>query len=117
MNKPGLLAVLSVIAPLCAAAPQEPAPPAPPPDCGGADDTWRASGALPARASVAPAPHLGSVAPANRVLSHTETPSMRAMRAAREKEAAREGGRAPEAQSQSGTPCVPKTGPQDGKQR
>lgn len=117
MNKPGLLAVLSVIAPLCAAARQEPAPPAPPPDCGGADDTWRASGALPARASVAPAPQLGSVAPANRVLSHTETPSMRAMRAAREKEAARDGGRAPDMPPESGTACAPKGGQQDGKQR
>ncbi len=110
MNTPGLLAAMLAVAPLGAAAQQEQARPAPSqPGCAGADDGARASGALPARASVKPAPQQGTVVPANRVLSYTVTPSLRAMRAVREKEAAR----APDTPPDAGPDCVPRTGQSD----
>lgn len=113
MNKPGLFAaMLAVAAPGASAQQEQPCPP-PAQACPGADDAARASGALPARATVEPAPQLGSVAPANRVLSHTVTPSLRAMRAASEKEAAR----APDPPRDPGTECVPRTGQLEPKKR
>jgi len=54
--------------------------PAPQTDCAGAAAA-RADSALPARAAVAPAPQLGTVAPNTRVPSWTDTPSRRAMAA------------------------------------
>jgi hypothetical protein len=92
MNKPLLFAAMVAALPLGAAAQQGDADAmqgkAPPqPGCAGAEEAPRASSALPARASTRPVPQLGTVAPNTRVPSHTVTPSMRAMRAARAKEA------------------------------
>jgi len=99
MHKPVLFAAMVAALPalpLSAAAQANPeaAPgkPAPQPGCADAEETPRASSALPARASTKLAPELGTVAPNTRVPSHTDTPSLRAMRAARAKEAARAGG-------------------------
>ena len=97
MHKPVLFAaMLSALPalPLSAAAQANPdaapAKPAPQSGCADAEEAPRAASALPARASTKPAPELGSVAPNTRVPSHTVTPSLRAMRAARAKEATRE---------------------------
>jgi hypothetical protein len=96
MHKPVLFAAMVAALPLEAAAQQNPdiAPgkPAPQSGCAGFEEAPRASSALPARASAKPAPELGTVAPNTRVPSHTVTPSLRAMRAASEKEAARAAG-------------------------
>ena len=99
MHKPVLFAAMVAALPalpLSAAAQANPeaAPgkPAPQSGCADADEAPRASSALPARASTKPAPELGTVAPNTRVPSHTDTPSLRAMRAATAKEAARGGG-------------------------
>jgi hypothetical protein len=109
MHKPVLFAAMVAALPLGAAAQGNPeaAPgkPAPQSGCAGAEEAPRASSALPARASTKPAPELGTVAPNTRVPSHTVTPSLRAMRAASAKEAARAGGE-PRAVDTGCTPSV-----------
>ena len=93
MHKPVLFAAMVAALPLGATAQSNPdtspTHPTPQSGCAGAEEAPRASSALPARASTKPAPELGAVAPNTRVPSHTVTPSVRAMRAARAKEAAR----------------------------
>jgi hypothetical protein len=93
MHKPVLFAAMVAALPVGATAQGNPgaAPgkPAPQSGCAGPEEEARASSALPARASTKPAPELGSVAMNTRVPSHTVTPSMRAMRAATAKDAAR----------------------------
>ena len=107
MNKPVFFAAMVAALPLCAAA-QEAKPPAvpagapPQTGCPNADEAPRASSALPARASTIAEPQLGSVAASGRVLSHAETPSMRAMRAARAKDV----GPAPHITTGTGTDCA-----------
>ncbi|MEW6021476.1 MAG: hypothetical protein AB1807_04985 [Pseudomonadota bacterium] len=59
------------------------AAPAEPPCRVGDKAAERASAALPARAGTRPMPERGTVAPANRVPSHVESGSSRAMAAAR----------------------------------
>jgi len=110
MHKPVLFAAMVAALPalpLSAAAQANPeaAPgkPAAQSGCADAEETPRASSALPARASTKPAPELGTVAPNTRVPSHTDTPSLRAMRAATAREAARKGGEPKEAD----TGCAP----------
>lgn len=110
MHNPVLFAVvvaaLPALPPSAAAqANPEPAPakPAPQSGCAGFEEAPRASSALPARASTKPAPELGTVAPNTRVPSHTVTPSLRAMRAASAKEAARAAGESTKAD----TGCAP----------
>ena len=86
MNKPALLAAAAAVAalPVGALAQQgAPAPTAQQPGCAVRAEAPRADSALPARASTKPEPQLGTVAPATRVPSHTDTPSSRAMAAAR----------------------------------
>jgi hypothetical protein len=96
MNKPLLLAVMVAALPACATA-QEAKPGTPPgqapspPGCAGLPEAPRASSALPARASTRPAPQLGAVARSAWVPSHAETPSLRAMRAAKAREAGQAG--------------------------
>ena len=111
MHKPVLFAAMVAALPLGAAAQANPeaapAKPAPQSGCAGLEEAPRASSALPARASTKPAPELGTVAPNTRVPSHTVTPSLRAMRAARAKEAAREAGHSKEADPG----CVPPAPP------
>ncbi len=91
MQTPVLFAAMVAALPLGAAAQPapEPAPTpiTPPTGCTPFEEAPRAASALPARASTRPAPELGAMAPNTRVPSHTVTPSMRAMRAARAKEA------------------------------
>lgn len=91
MHTPVLFAAMVAALPLGAAAQPAPdpvpAPAAPPTGCAALEEAPRAASALPARASTRPAPELGAVAPNTRVPSHTVTPSMRAMRAARAKQA------------------------------
>ncbi|MGJ9420487.1 hypothetical protein ACHAC9_22425 [Massilia sp. CMS3.1] len=94
MNSPILFAALVAAMPVCAAALEAGpgnAPGKTPAQSGCTDpeEKPRASSALPARASTKPEPQLGSVASNARVPSHADTPSMRAMRAASAKEAAR----------------------------
>ena len=90
MNKPLLFAAMCAALPACATA-QDAAPATEPgkgtaqPDCG-APETTRAASAMPARASTKPEPQLGTIARNGWVPSHAETPSLRAMRAARAKE-------------------------------
>lgn len=91
MHKPVLFAAMVAALPLGAGAQSAPdpapTPPAPPTGCAAVEEAPRAASALPARATTRAAPELGAVAPNTRVPSHTLTPSMRAMRAARAKEA------------------------------
>ena len=91
MYQPVLFAAVVAALPLGAAAQPAPepapTPTAPPTGCAAFEEAPRAASALPARAGTRPAPELGAVAPNTRVPSHTVTPSMRAMRAARAKEA------------------------------
>lgn len=107
MKPPILFSVMLAALPVCAAA-QAPKPGSAParPDCTGSATASaqvpRASGALPARASTRPEPQRSSVAPPARVPSHTETPSLRAMRSARAKEA----GSAPDAPAGTGLDCA-----------
>lgn len=104
MNKPVLLAALAAALPVCALA-QEAGPGRPPPqrDCAAGAEVAPASGALPARASTRPEPQLGTVAPNTRVPSHTDTPSLRAMRSA----SAREAGAAAATQASAERECAP----------
>ena len=92
MHKPVLFAAMVAALPLGAQAQDKPdttpGKTAPQSDCADREEP-RAASALPARASTKPAPELGTVAPNTRVPSHTLTPSLRAMRAAQAKEAAR----------------------------
>mgnify|MGYP003482652554 CR=1 FL=1 len=120
MNKPLLFAAMCAALPACAAA-QEAAPAAEPGKgtsqaaCG-APEATRASSALPARASAKPEPQLGSVARNAWVPSHAETPSLRAMRAARAKETRQ----TPDAERGTGAGCPPDAGypvPQDDQKR
>jgi len=110
MHKPVLFAAMVAALPLGPAAQANPdtAPgkPAPQPGCAGYEEAPRASSALPARAGTKPAPELGTVAPNTRVPSHTVTPSLRAMRAANAKEAAR-AGREPGAAQADCAPPLP----------
>lgn len=107
MNTPVLLAAVMAALPICAQA-QDTGPGAPPgktaapSGCSGLAEAPRAASALPARASTRPAPQLGSVAPNSRVPSHAETPSLRAMRAARAKQA----GPGPDAPADAGIGCA-----------
>lgn len=90
MNKPVLLAALAAALPVHVLA-QEAGPGAAPPqrDCAAGAELPPASGALPARAGTKPEPQLGTVAPNTRVPSQVDTPSMRAMRTARARDARR----------------------------
>jgi hypothetical protein len=111
MHTPVLFAAMVVALPLGATAQDNPdaapAKPAPQSGCAGAEEAPPASSALPARAGTKPAPELGSIAPNTRVPSHTVTPSLRAMRAANAKEAARALGN-PRA---ANTGCAPPVSP------
>jgi hypothetical protein len=77
MKKAVLLTAVCAALPLHAVAQND----APKPPCVPSASPARA--ALPARASTVPQPQQGSVAPSNKVPSEVETPSTRAMRAAR----------------------------------
>ena len=87
MNTPLLVAAVCAGLPGCAM--QDPAAPTSPDtavfaaacavEVDSHDHRQRAASALPARATSAPAPQLGTVAPNTRVPSHVVTPSMRAM--------------------------------------
>ena len=115
MHKPVLFAAMVAALPLGSAAQANPdtlpGKPAPQPGCAGVEEAPRASSALPARAGTKPAPELGTVAPNTRVPSHTVTPSVRAMRAATAKEAARAGGDPKAAQTDCAQPVpVPGAG-------
>jgi len=91
MYQPVLFAAVVAALPFGAAAQTAPdpapTPVLPPAGCIPPEEAPRAASALPARAGTRPAPELGAVAPNTRVPSYTFTPSMRAMRAARAKEA------------------------------
>jgi len=80
MKQSVLLAALSCAVPMSAMA-QEAAP-VDPPCKAQANPAERASAALPARAATRPMPERGTVAPANRVPSHVDSASSRAMAAA-----------------------------------
>jgi hypothetical protein len=106
MKTPVLVAVVCAGLPGCAA--QDPAAPASP------DSAVFAAGALPARPSTGPAPQLGTVAPTARVLSHVETPSMRAMARATAAREAQETGAAKKISPSCALPPAPDRAPSGG---